>query len=442
MDLYRQVYERLDALPKQERIELLMEILPPQELFARTDGFRCLIHAYGLRIFETSAMLKDAGIPEDDPRTAVFSELRGGLIDRQIANKLRAIAAREVTICRRAGGLQIWEGGRLGWWVPLPAASRFEAAVRELIGTFAQVRDRLLIDDYVGICAGAMGRWQEASLAAYLNLRRLGHDLKREAFLERSLGVFKARFPTQDEVRRKIRMELEPLERPLPERIEKILLDVRQAEVQAQQAQAEQAREQKRLVAIERDLREAELRRLDDERLARDRILREAIDPQIRQAQEVIVQVQSSLLRLAHEITQMVRGGGSVSPATRRSWTRRLKSLSLLATGNVAMEEALQDLKQLARDRASANAGDVSTANRNVQRALAELERRASIEINADQIWQLMQHGKGEAALRQVASLRGRLQEELTEVEALWDMVVDIGARNEMAALPAMGPAR
>ncbi|HHH81785.1 MAG TPA: HD domain-containing protein [Chloroflexi bacterium] len=51
MDIYHQVYERLDALPKEERMALLMEILPPQELFARTDGFRCRIRASLVRTF-------------------------------------------------------------------------------------------------------------------------------------------------------------------------------------------------------------------------------------------------------------------------------------------------------------------------------------------------------------------------------------------------------
>ena len=110
MDIYRNVYERLDALPTEERIALLMEILPPQELFTRTDGFPCLIRAFGLRIFETASMLSEAGIPDDDPRTEVFRILRGGLVDEKIPNKLRSIAARERTVCKRVGAIQVWDG--------------------------------------------------------------------------------------------------------------------------------------------------------------------------------------------------------------------------------------------------------------------------------------------------------------------------------------------
>jgi hypothetical protein len=66
--------------------------------------------------------------------------------------------------------------------------------------------------------------------------------------------------------------------------------------------------------------KEEQLRQLEEEHRARERILREAIDPQVRQAQEIVAQVQASLVRVAREITTAVAGGAAVSPATRRSW--------------------------------------------------------------------------------------------------------------------------
>lgn len=91
MNVFNEVYERLDVLPKEERIQLLQQILPPQELFSRADETRFIIRKHGLRLFQTSALLSQAGIPEDDPRNQVFRELRGGLVDRSITDKLRAI---------------------------------------------------------------------------------------------------------------------------------------------------------------------------------------------------------------------------------------------------------------------------------------------------------------------------------------------------------------
>jgi hypothetical protein len=434
MDVYRQVYERLDALPKEERLALLMEILPPQELFARTDGMRCLIRAFGLGIFETSALLSEAGIPEDDPRCEVFRELRGGLVDRSIPNELRAIAAREATVCRRAGAIQVWEGGRRGWWVPLAVSSRFEAAVLRLIREFAETRDSLLLRDYEAIRSAARERWRQASEAAYRNMLRLGSTsaLGQAGFMARSMATFEARFPSEDDVIRKIRMELVPLERPLPERIERILEDVRAAERRKLEAEAERSMEQKRLLGLERHFKEEQLRQLEEERRARDRILREAIDPQVRQAQEIVAQVQASLVRVAREISTAIADGIAVSPATRRSWAQRLEALAALAPGNVSLEQALEGLRRLSRPDAAAGRTDFASVDRNVQAALRGLERRAAIEMRADLIWQLMKEGRAEEALRRVAGLRETLSDNLSEVEALWEMVMEVGAQNQV----------
>ena len=434
MDIYRHVYERLDALPKEERLALLMEILPPQELFARTDGMRCLIRAFGLGIFETSALLSEAGIPEDDPRCEVFRELRGGLVDRSIPNALRAIASREATVCRRSGAIQVWEGSRRGWWVPLAASSKFEEAVLRLIREFGETRDRLLLQDYEAIRRAARERWSQASEAAYQNMLRLGSAsaLNQAEFMAHSMGTFEARFPSEDDVIQKIRMELVPLERPLPEKIERILEDVRAAERRKQEADAERSMEQKRLLQLERHFKEEQLRQLEEERRARERILREAIDPQVRQAQEIVAQVQASLVRVAREITTAVAGGAAVSPATRRSWGQRLEALAALAPGNVSLEQALLDLRRLCKADGAAGRMDFASVDRNVQGALRDLERRAAVEMRADLIWQLMKEGRAEEALRRVAGVRDRLSDNLSEVEALWEMVMEVGAQNQI----------
>jgi len=188
MDIYRNVYERLDALPTEERIALLMRMLPPQELFTRMDGFRCLIRAFGLRIFETASMLSEAGIPDDDSRTEVFRIFRGGLVDEKIPNKLRSIAARERTVCKRVGAIRVWEGGKLAWWIPLAAASKFEKAAEDLIREFNDTRDNLLLENYITLRLGVKRRWLEASEAAYENMQKLDRtwQLMREGKVEES----------------------------------------------------------------------------------------------------------------------------------------------------------------------------------------------------------------------------------------------------------------
>jgi hypothetical protein len=52
--------------------------------------------------------------------------------------------------------------------------------------------------------------------------------------------------------------------------------------------------------------------------------------------------------------------------------------------------------------------------------------------MRADLIWQLMKEGRAEEALRRVAGLRERLSDNLSEVEALWEMVMEVGAQNQI----------
>ena len=132
-------------MPQDERIRLLQQLLPPQELFARMDGTRFIIRKHGLHIFDTSTLLTQAGIPEDDPRNQVFRELRGELLERHIPDTLRSIAGRIDTVCCQSGAIQVWEGGRKAWWVPIAATSKYEGSVRAGVGGVEVVCDGWLL---------------------------------------------------------------------------------------------------------------------------------------------------------------------------------------------------------------------------------------------------------------------------------------------------------
>lgn len=435
MNIFEEVYANLDALPQEERIRLLRQLLPPQELFARMDGTRFIIRKHGLRIFDTSTLLTQAGIPEDDPRNQVFRELRGGLLDRQIPDMLRSIAARIDTACARSGAIQVWEGGRKAWWVPVAGTSRFERAVAEVIQEFEAARDRLLLEDYEAVRAAAEERWSESSLAAWDNLQKLGKLISRDEFVASSMATFAGLFPTRDEIRRKIHVDLVPVQRALPEKVEQILLDLREAERNKLEAEAGAAREQMRLHSLEFQLKQAEAANLRHERTLRDSLLREALDPQIEQAKEILLQAQASLMRVASEIFDVLESGGDVSPATMGSWNRRLEALAVLAQGSVPLEEALSQLKRLKEDtkaqgRPSPEA--LKQASAQVERGFTELEKRAAHELHADQIWQLMRGGRGDDALQRIAEIRNRASNNLSEVDALWKLVSGIAAQNEM----------
>jgi len=438
MDVFARVYEQLDMLPKEERIQLLREILPPQDLFARTDGTRFIIRSHGLRIFETSAMLSQVGIPEDDPRADVFRELRGGLVDRSIPDKLRSISARSETVCKNFGAIQVWEGGRKAWWVPLVVTSEFEEGVQTLIQEFEIERDRLLLDNYYQVRTDAEVKWIESAKAAWENIIYLGKTtIPKDDFLRRSIMTFNEMFPSQEDIREKIMLKLFPVQKPLPEKIERILEDVRQSEREKLQSEADANREQMRLMEVERQLKETEITKLEDERRLRSRLLKEALHPDIENAREIIIQAQASLMRVASEIFHAIDSNKEISPATMRSWNKRLKLLSVFAVGNVPLEQALEKLQQLkdeTKREINLSPEHIARVSRDVENAFQELERRASLEIHADKIWQLLRSGQGSEALRRIASLRDEVSHNLNEVEALWNLVVNVTAENEIAS--------
>jgi hypothetical protein len=365
----------------------------------------------------------------------VFRELRGGLLEHAIPDALRAIAGRIDTTCSRSGAIQVWEGGRKAWWVPIAGTSQFESSGRSVMQEFEAARDRLLLDEYDNVRIGAEERWSDSCLAAWENLNRLGKTVSRDAFLTSSMSAFAELFPSLADIREKIHIDLVPVQRPLPEKIEELLVDLRQAERQKIEAETAAAQEQMRLHSIEADIMQEQAATLRRERLLRDQLLREALDPQIEQAKEILLQAQSSLMRVANEIFSALEAGTEVSPATMRSWNKRLKTLSVLASGNIPLETALaklQELKQSARDPGRPSADALKTASRRIEQAFTDLERRAAQELHADQIWQLMRAGRGDEALRRIAEIRSKANNNLSEVDALWKLVSGVAARNEL----------
>jgi hypothetical protein len=164
-------------------------------------------------------------------------------------------------------------------------------------------------------------------------------------------------------------------------------------------------------------------------------IAREALNPEIERAKEIIVQSQASLMRVAGEIFNAVESGAEISPATMRSWNKRLEALSVLAVGNAPLEQALKNLRDLKEESKAdgfASADQLRRTSEKVKNAFKEIERRAALEIHADQIWQLMRAGEGSEALKRIAKIRQEASYNLNEVDALWKLVSSVAAENEL----------
>ena len=443
VSVFDELYNRLLVLPPDELKEILKNILPPEELFQRIDGTLFIIRVHGLRIFDTSAMLEEAGIPHDDPRTRVFRELRGGLIDKEVPNGLRAIAGREETVCRNAGAVRIWIGSRKGWWVPIGATTKFKEALDALFEEYETLRDTSLVERYESLYEEAEDRFTAATESAWEDMHKMGRiDIGKDDYVEKSLETFSERFPSREAIIEKVKMVLIPKQQSLPKRVEEILSELREkereiletqllkerAEAQKAIAEAEQETEQLRIERLDREVKQHKLYSLEKEREARQDLLREAISEEYEQAQQIVIQIQSRLVVLAQEIIDRVGKGEKIAPGTKSSWRKTLDQLSVLAPGNPAVEAALASLETVSEKKTKISKKELRLANLSVTQALASIESKAKTRINADHIWKLISSGEGEAALRKLNEIREKTAENLGELDALYDLAIEIGA--------------
>ena len=199
MNNHRQIYEELAQLPPREISQLLAEVLPFGEIKARMDGSVILIHAYGLRRFQSTSGLMELGIPEEDPRSKVFRATMQNLVSEKIQNELRNHAARVRTVCKNQGAIEVWEGPRKAWWVPVECLENFNRAVTAHMDAFGRLRDKLLLDAYEDLRWNAEQNYCESLKAAWGDLSAAGHNgsTLRE-YLDSGLRYFDERFPTRE----------------------------------------------------------------------------------------------------------------------------------------------------------------------------------------------------------------------------------------------------
>lgn len=443
-DVYEEVYKRIANLPAEETAKILREVLPPQELFMKMDGTAFVLHKYGLRLFEAKGLLEEVGIPEDDPRSAIYRSLLGSKIDEDIPKSLRAIAAKEETVGRNAGAIQVWDQGTKIWWVPIAATSKFNDAMGGLIAEFNDQVDRALLRNFSQIRNDSIDRFERAAGIAWEDMSKLGRiTIDKDEYIKQSLDAFVSRFPSEEEIRSKVRLEMVAREAPLPPQVESILSDVRAAARENLIAQAEAAKIQSkaqetqlRITQLEEQLKQSELNKINEERTLRQKILREQIleDPEIKKAKEIVTQFQAGFMRVAHEILQATQSGADITPATKRSWLQRLNRFKELTPDNPDLEQAIQTLSDMTTVKSTESA--VYSATDMVSKALKNIEQSANVELKADALWQMINAGKGSDALKQIENIRSLYENKINEVEALREMAITIGANN---APPVIG---
>jgi len=443
MNNYYQLYDDLAKLPPLELSQLLAEVLPIGEIKARMDGTVVVVHAYGLRRFQTSTDLKELGIPEDDPRNKVFMTTMQSLVSEKVQNALRNYASRVRNVCKNEGAIEVWEGPRKAWWVPVECFDTFTRSIDNYIHEFTALRDRHLVDEYDNLRREAEENYTDSLKAAYKDLAAgNGYNLSLTNYLDTGLEYFDRRFPTRGEIQTDIRMEMEIISKSLPPTIRHKVEILREAEVLALTAEAAAQRalvsketEQMELIQIKKEAEEERLNLLKEKRRKQEEILLSQMRPEISQMQEAMERITASTTLLADQIIRSAKNGSEISSAISKSWNTKLERLRKLSPSNPRLGEAIEALQQLKED----SIGDSRTTRfsiqqteRRVREGLEELSTSTVFESFANDIFSLLQNGDREGVLSQIHQARSQHRERLDELENLYEYVVQIMSRKEV----------
>jgi len=255
--------------------------------------------------------------PEDDPRNKVFMTTMQSLVSEKVQNTLRNHVSRVKKICKNQGAIEVWQGPRKAWWVPVECFDTFTRSIENHIQEFTALRDRHLVDEYDNMRREAEENYTDSLKAAYKDLAAgNGHNLSLTTYLDTGLAYFDRRFPTLGEIQTDIRMEMEILSKSLPPTIRHKVEKLREAEVlvltteaAAQRALASKENEQMELVQIKREAEEERLNLLKEKRRKLEEILLSQMRPEISQMQEAMERITASTTMLADEIIRAAKNG-------------------------------------------------------------------------------------------------------------------------------------
>ena len=444
-DMYGELYARLSSMPGEDIMQMLKELIPPAALFSRVDGTMFRIRALGLTMFDTKMMLEQAGIAKSDPRSKMFKYMKGSLIDEELVNEMRNIAAKQNTVAKQVGGIPIQGDDHRSkqWWVPVNATSTFVEAIETLTSEFQTYVQEKIINQYESLKAeshrlfmeGVEETWTELSAAGKTN------GMTKEQFVSSNKSFFASQFPTENDVMGKIQMQYFPVQAALPDVVEQTVTDVRDSLrkralslQQEAEATAQLAQQQLRIGEIAVQMKEISLQtarnKEADERALRAELLKKQIAPEIQRTQVLVLQMQSSFMRLSQQVLDHVRSGKKISAAQRRAWRQTIAQLQSLNTADTEQfEKALEIISSVSESTETTDI-DVKSAEIAVQSALAEIEKNASVSMKADALWVLMRSGKSSEAMGKIWGLRAKLQESMGTLETLEEIAAKIGGQN------------
>jgi hypothetical protein len=429
LEIFGNFYSSLANKPATEVEEMLRKLIPPHKLFMLMEGTKMTLHFGGLRIFDISSMLSEAGIPDNDPRTEVYKSIKGGFAPKDVVNALRGIAAKEEKVCRSAGAIPLNAGEqKRTWWVPIANTSAFKAEIDQLIADYHKIRDDQLILPYSQIRTDKEKAWMDAAQASFDNLTALGkQNGDKQAYLRAAQVLFDSKFPSPRSIVTKVVAYSEALQEELPAEVEIAFQDLRKEEAERMRMENEALDKQTRIQEVEVRMREAEAKKMEDEQEARSRMLRESMARDVNQAREIVMKLQVKLTEVALEIVRAIEEKKPISGSLKRSWTARLEQLNALSPENPSWQKALGDLKKVMEQTGSTDEPpseeELINAEQQVDRTIEYMRQRAGLAVVTDSLYALVKAGKGEAALQGIRVVKDKLNRGIEEVGAIEELL-------------------
>lgn len=431
--IHENIYERLAQLPPDEMKQMLRQLIPPASLAIAAGGTLLDVSTFGLRKFQGKASLPDLGIPDGDPRASIFSGLKAARIDPKIANKLRAISAREETVGAQAGAQKIWAQGRKVWFVPTNRTTDFMNAIGALAAEFAREVDEQIVSRYDELRTEARHEYRQACQQAWDDMHRRKQPLQqgRDEYVDQAIAQFDAAFPSREEVASGVRMEIVTVAPGAPRVVQAIWDEERTAYAQALRAQRDAAQAE-----FQASLRQAEMfeaqkvaadiaaqKELDDQALRRQ-LLADAIAPEVQAARGLAQKAVEEMFAAFSKAAESIKSGQPVSPQAKRAWQVRLESLKALAMPDGDFEAAIEQLGTIIEGGRAPTDASLNAAQKAVQRALNEITQGVQMDVDADAMVALVHAGRGEDALRTIFQARAKAADTAILADALRDIVV------------------
>jgi hypothetical protein len=167
-----------------------------------------------------------------------------------------------------------------------------------------------------------------------------------------------------------------------------------------------------------------------EERALRAELLKKQIAPEIQRTQGLVLQMQTSFMKLSQQVLEHVKSGKKISAAQRRAWRATISQLQSLTTADTEQfEKALEMISSVSESTETTDV-DIKTAEIAVTGALQEIEKNASVSMKADALWVLMRAGKSNEAMSKIYGLRAKLQESMGTLETLEEIAAKIGGQN------------